>query len=238
MIGSFVSGGQKDETYGTWSYGSELSVSSDGALSLSGTTGTVSTGYGSGSISSVITELSVLKGKFAQLTTNRGGLTIPTGVILFIPTDMTITNELYGDGKNKVIFDKYQPVTGHAAIPANTTITYLGQLGGGARIEVGSYVGTGTYGSSNPNSLTFGFEPKLVFVRYGENGTTGYTKLCIFVPKDLTSSFRKNGFSSIPDSTESNSYAKINGKSLSWYAQNSNSQANASGKTYNYVAIG
>ena len=108
----------------------------------------------------------------------------------------------------------------------------------GVKIEVGSYVGTGTYGSSNPNTLTFEFEPKLVFVRYGENGTTGYTTLCIFVPTDLTSSFRMNGFSYIPNSTESNSYAKINGKSLSWYAQNSPSQANVSGKTYNYIAIG
>ena len=32
-------------------------------------------------------------------------------------------------------------------------------------IETGSYTGTNTYGSSNPNSLTFGFEPKLVIVQ-------------------------------------------------------------------------
>lgn len=39
-------------------------------------------------------------------------------------------------------------------------------LGGpmGARIETGSYVGTGVSGSANPNSLTFGFEPKIVHV--------------------------------------------------------------------------
>ena len=34
----------------------------------------------------------------------------------------------------------------------------------GVQIETGSYVGTGTHGRSNPNSLTFGFEPKLVVI--------------------------------------------------------------------------
>ena len=34
----------------------------------------------------------------------------------------------------------------------------------GAKIEAGSYVGTGTYGSSNPNRLTFSGKPVLVFI--------------------------------------------------------------------------
>ena len=33
-----------------------------------------------------------------------------------------------------------------------------------AEIEVKSYTGTGTYGSANPNSLTFNFVPKIVFI--------------------------------------------------------------------------
>ena len=32
------------------------------------------------------------------------------------------------------------------------------------RIETGSYVGTGTYGQANPNTLTFGFKPKFVWI--------------------------------------------------------------------------
>ena len=32
------------------------------------------------------------------------------------------------------------------------------------RIATGSYVGTGTYGASNPCSLTFAFSPKVVFL--------------------------------------------------------------------------
>ncbi len=40
----------------------------------------------------------------------------------------------------------------------------------GAKIVTGSYVGTGTYGESNPNSLTFDFEPKFVLIFWAEAG--------------------------------------------------------------------
>jgi len=36
---------------------------------------------------------------------------------------------------------------------------------GGVQIATGSYKGTGTYGPSNPNSLTFPFVPKVVFIQ-------------------------------------------------------------------------
>lgn len=42
----------------------------------------------------------------------------------------------------------------------------------GVRIATGSYVGTGKYGVDNPNSLTFGFEPKFVLIFSGGNGNT------------------------------------------------------------------
>lgn len=39
------------------------------------------------------------------------------------------------------------------------------------KIDTGSYTGTGTYGASNPNSLTFDFEPKILLVL--SNDATG-----------------------------------------------------------------
>ena len=39
----------------------------------------------------------------------------------------------------------------------------------GVKIETGSYVGTGKYGAANPNTLTFGFTPKMVFMTDGAN---------------------------------------------------------------------
>ena len=41
---------------------------------------------------------------------------------------------------------------------------------GQVRIATGSYVGTGTYGSSNPCSLTFDFVPKLLIVAIEAQG--------------------------------------------------------------------
>jgi len=35
---------------------------------------------------------------------------------------------------------------------------------GGVKLAVGSYVGTGSYGASNPNTLTFASQPKLVII--------------------------------------------------------------------------
>ena len=45
-----------------------------------------------------------------------------------------------------------------------TSLSAMLTAAGGARIQIGSYVGTGTYGASNPCSLTFDFVPKCVIV--------------------------------------------------------------------------
>lgn len=109
------------------------------------------------------------------------------------------------------------------------TYTALGQLGNKVRIETGSYVGTGTYGSSNPNSLTFDFEPKLVIVQsefqagmlfwvYGMSGT---------VYRILRSS-----------STEYVGKITFSDNTLTWYGTNAENQMNYSNYVYHYIAIG
>ena len=52
--------------------------------------------------------------------------------------------------------------------------TGLPLAGGGVRFSSGSYVGTGTFGEDNPNSLTFDFVPKIVMVfQAPTSGSTG-----------------------------------------------------------------
>lgn len=98
----------------------------------------------------------IVKGKYIKLSTSNEDV-CPTGV-LYIPSDATFsTNE-------GLCVDKYQPVVGHAAVPANTTIEYLGQLGDAMRSEIVSYVGTGTYGESNPVSIEG--TRKIKFIQY------------------------------------------------------------------------
>lgn len=164
--------------------------------------------------------------------------------IVYVPNDVNIiiTTPSY--------IDRYQPVTGHAAIPANTTITYLGQLGGGARIEVGSYVGTGTYGSSNPNSLTFGFKPKIVELLFRTSTNVGggdlknedltgegFNRSQNFMVADrLTAEYAQGeGFGY----SRSSSHGKKSpdGKTFYWYSSNAENQCNSSKYVYYYIAI-
>lgn len=154
------------------------------------------------------------------------------GRVWYVPTDAVVHVSYYGISKYGAPYDvcfytKMQPVTGYAAIPAGTTIEYLGKLGDKARMQVVSYVGTGIYGERNPNSLTFDFVPKAVFlssantynkcfVSYGD--TTGY-------PHD--------------DNTNSKLVVSWDKKKMSWFNYNdSKEQFNASGYKYRVIAIG
>lgn len=114
------------------------------------------------------------------------------------------------------IVDGYEYV--YLGIPFSNVPSY-------AKIEVGSYIGTGTYGSSNPNSLTFDFAPKMV----------------IILPYIIAT---YNNSQSLPlpyfDSTFSQ-HIEFEGNTFTWYQNLDNSatyQCNAIGKKYYYLAIG
>ncbi len=124
------------------------------------------------------------------------------------------------------------------AVPDGYTYTPLGQLGDQVRIETGSYVGTGTYGKANPNTLTFGFVPKLVIV-YKKNGFLtpsdgGYNQSFLWVAEQfILNIYAINSISFVDISA--------NGNTLSWNADSPygpERQCNIAGQEYNYIAIG
>ena len=105
---------------------------------------------------------------------------------------------------------------------------------GASRVEVGSYTGAGKKSASTPNTLTFGFEPKLVVVSAKADQ---YLRRCVFV----------RGVTRTVSTIQNNSatYGSVsvtwNGNALSWYDYKEFSvydQLDASGVTYCYVAIG
>lgn len=183
-----------------------------------------------------------IRGQFLQRgnSMNLPSSYVPAGTI-YIPNDAVVTRS-----NDNYIVSKYQPVTGYAAIHAGTTIEYLGKLGDKARVQVVSYVGTGTYGSDNPCSLTFDFPPKVVlFLRGYKKGSTQFNYLygsygsdsLVIVTADLSEEFTVyNGFGRY-----NNAYAKKDstGRTISWYSyESANSQANATGCTHYFLAIG
>ncbi len=167
----------------------------------------------------------------------------PTNAVLYIPADVNVKmihpEDSSLSNQYALFFDRYQPVTGYPAIPAGTTIEYLGKLGDKARVQVVSYVGTGRSGADNPNSLTFDFVPKLLLIN-GGNKSAYYICLTLFGTMltgtyEAYSFFDASGNMGYPDS----SYARKNGKNIQWYSlRNAYVQANGSGLKYTAIAIG
>lgn len=124
-------------------------------------------------------------------------------------------------------------------IRGGTGVSSLDELAtalGAARIQTGSYTGTGTYGASNPNSITFSFAPKIIFMRDNTGGTT-YNPV---FPQLLSTSYAgalgfisNNGF---------NIKKSSDGKTFTWYTTSTLNppmdQCNESGWTYVCCAVG
>ena len=110
-----------------------------------------------------------------------------------------------------------------------------------ARIVVGSYVGTGTYGTENPCSISFDFTPKiLVFLTtntfvYTFSGSGTSPSATVF-HWGVTRRFYEGTW----EVTGQNDVT-YDGNTISWsnlYARSGSDQRNTSGTTYYYLAIG
>lgn len=113
----------------------------------------------------------------------------------------------------------------------------------GVKIQTGSYTGTGTYGQSNPCSLTFDFEPKVVFLQTHPADTYN-----IYNIVNATLVFGSNATATVYGNYDSGGTGPANsgklnlsfgGNTVSWYSVNSdNHQLNLAGNVCRYTAIG
>lgn len=127
-----------------------------------------------------------------------------------------------------------EPSPGLFDIQNNLLLSLPGSGTGLAQIEVGSYKGTGTSGKTNPNTLTFGFVPEVIFINPNSSysGTNQFHG--ILYPKlGMFGLSQTNSAAIIKQSTIS-----LNENNVSWYASAAANQCNYSGVTYYYVAIG
>lgn len=124
-----------------------------------------------------------------------------------------------------------------------------------AKIVTGSYVGTGTYGASNPCSLTFEVEPKIILMLGYISTSGGFTPMMrnryvqsnfadeymVYMPCVTTDYTAHKGFGY--NAKPSSSYAvwgkkSADGKTFSWYnTLDAAAMCNVSGYTYHYMAI-
>lgn len=157
--------GQTGVNYSVYNpYAENVSVSDDGVVSGDFST-SVELSYNTYSAASV------LLGKFVKSQSNVGGLPQEGDKIYFIPETASIlrgTENVNGTTYYTVYTTDAQLVIGYPET-GSAYLTYLGALGDKARIEVGSYVGTGTYGGDNPNILTFTGKPCFVAIQKKNN---------------------------------------------------------------------
>lgn len=210
-----------------WFYSDQVDVSSDGKVSLRDPNEVSFNAEQSNAVNMA----KYLLGKF--IMTDFSNTDFSANTVYFIPNDASVLRE--PSGTRYVYTSKYQTVTGYPAIPAGTTIDYLGVLGDKTSIETGSYVGTGTSGSKNPNTLTFGFEPKFVHIQsysIGNGDSTGYG-FAFFLSG-------ARGFTIGPSSSNDlfSLNAKFNKNILSWYQDNEYAQLNEKKVKYFFAALG
>ena len=145
----------------------------------------------------------------------------------FKPLDEIITDSF------QAVVDKQNELKGALESGDNNFIVEFAKSS--ANIEVGSYVGTGTYGSRNPNTLSFAFAPKVVFISRSNGAIYAEEATLVF---GSGSSYVIMGSDTIKLALN----WEVNG--VGWYgtslpaALEASGQLNANNATYRYVAIG
>ena len=214
-------------------YGPSIKVLDDGTVNI---VNGVDEQVGSADISSSWS--TKYSNKFIQCHGETNSNLTNYGKIMYIPSDGKVCYKVDNTGQAGIFIDRYQPVTGYAAIPANTIIEYLGKLGDKARAQIVTYVGTGTYGSSSPNSLTFDFVPKVVIISSAPVQNS-YVYIAIMVPDAGIYSVVMSSYLGYESRTPGGSgIVTKNNKTITFYSGDSTAQLNGSGVKHTAVAIG
>jgi hypothetical protein len=109
----------------------------------------------------------------------------------------------------------------------------------GVQISTGSYIGTGTYGSSNPITLTFNFEPKLLIVYPTNQGLLPHSNYGVWEKGCFLWGSKQTRTAIYSSGTQSLFVTfTVNGNTISWYSTSMNTQCNVTDTEYCYIAIG
>lgn len=170
-----------------------------------------------------------LIGKF--IMTDFSNTDFSANTVYFIPNDASVLREM--SGTRYVYTSSYQTVTGYSAIPAGTTIKYLGVLGEKTSIETGSYMGTGTSGSSNPTKIPISSSPKFAIISPSSlQNSNRYSAFIIWC-------FGSTSASSVMSDVSSSQKISVDYSDgyFSWYGSTANYQLNESGTSYVYTFL-
>lgn len=234
-------------------YSDSVSIDSSGKISLnSPTTATLTYSASYGVPTEILGKYVIIPGR--------------SDTVYFIPTTATCTYE-----SSSVCLNNVKTVTSNEVSPAvppgtytdylsstdrnaytdgtvdNTTITYLGQLGEpNVKIEVRSYVGTGTRGANNALTISASGEIVLLVMLKWKDSYGNYTNvlnkggsISDMIPSTLSTSYVQSyGSWGYGSGEPTNAKRSADGKSVSWYSTyDAENQFNVSGATYYYLII-
>ena len=210
--------------------GSTIQVEENGAISFAPDSG--ATQYWSDSV-----DVSLMKGKFFHTVGGEGdsdeiGNFSDPNYWVYLPEDAVITRESPVGSSTTIFTTKYQPVTGYPAIPAGITIEYLGVLGDKIRMQIVSYIGTGTSGEATPCSITADFKFKTAEYLGSLRGGSLSPAVTYIDARDkvlseaITTEFTAYSGFCLDDSQDSFGKKSEDGKTITWYSRYNNRQSN------------
>lgn len=210
--------------------GSTIQVEENGAISFAPDSG--ATQYWPNSV-----DVSLMKGKFFHTVGGEGdsdeiGNFSDPNYWVYLPEDAVITRESPVGSSTTIFTTKYQPVTGYPAIPAGITIEYLGVLGDKIRMQIVSYIGTGTSGEATPCSITADFEFKTAEYLGSLRGGRLSPAVTYIDARDkvlseaITTEFTAYSGFCLDDSQDSFGKKSEDGKTITWYSRYNNRQSN------------
>ena len=173
-----------------------------------------------------------------------GGTTAPIGINNIFNALPTITPA----AEDGILF---KDVSGNTSgkTTLQTLANLLGSTGGYVKIQAGSYTGTGKVGQENPNSLSFDFIPKLVFVQKQtiRSDSSHVNVAQTFFLNGVENTTSEIYYSTIGGGTSYPGLIRLtwNDKTVSWYAYPASSdnpqpddQLNESNAIYYYIGFG
>lgn len=210
--------------------GSTIQVEENGAISFAPDSG--ATQYWPNSV-----DVSLMKGKFFHTVGGEGdsdeiGNFSDPNYWVYLPEDAVITRESPVGSSTTIFTTKYQPVTGYPAIPAVITIEYLGVLGDKIRMQIVSYIGTGTSGEATPCSITADFKFKTAEYLGSLRGGSLSPAVTYIDARDkvlseaITTEFTAYSGFCLDDSQDSFGKKSEDGKTITWYSRYNNRQSN------------
>ena len=111
-----------------------------------------------------------------------------------------------------------------------------GLLKSAAKVQVGTYKGTGTHGASSPNSLAFDFDPKFILII---SNSAPFSVANIVIVDGSAIGYIDGNIGIGNVNWGVSMFTVIPGdKSVSWYGDSYNYQSNMLNRPYYYVAIG